>query len=100
MHTIIYKIDNQQENYTHYPVITYKGKESKKEYIYETESLFCAHHCKSAIFWFGSRHLHLYSCPANRLICTIFSGFPVKVKVTQSCLTHCDPMDYTVLGIR
>ena len=23
----------------------------------------------------------------------------VKVKVTQSCLTLCDPMDYTVLGI-
>ena len=24
---------------------------------------------------------------------------PVKVKVTQSCLTLCDPMDYTVHGI-
>ena len=23
----------------------------------------------------------------------------LKVKVTQSCLTLCDPMDYTVLGI-
>ena len=23
----------------------------------------------------------------------------VKVKVTQSCLTLCDPMDYTVHGI-
>ena len=23
----------------------------------------------------------------------------VKVKVVQSCLTHCDPMDYTALGI-
>ena len=23
----------------------------------------------------------------------------VKVKVTQSCLTLCNPMDYTVLGI-
>ena len=24
---------------------------------------------------------------------------PVKVKVAQSCLTLCDPMDYTVHGI-
>ena len=24
---------------------------------------------------------------------------PVKVKVAQSCLTLCDPMDYTVPGI-
>ena len=23
----------------------------------------------------------------------------MKVKVTQSCLTVCDPMDYTVIGI-
>ena len=48
MHTILYKLDNQQgllystENHTHYSIITYNGKESKKEYIYETESLFCA----------------------------------------------------------
>ena len=28
-----------------------------------------------------------------------FPGFPVKVKVTQSCLTLCDPMDYAVCGI-
>ena len=28
-----------------------------------------------------------------------FPGFPVKVKVTQSCLTLCDPMDYAVHGI-
>ena len=26
-------------------------------------------------------------------------GLLMKVKVTQSCLTHCDPMDYTVHGI-
>ena len=26
-------------------------------------------------------------------------GLEVKVKVTQSCLTLCDPMDYTVRGI-
>ena len=25
--------------------------------------------------------------------------YKVKVKVTQSCLTLCDPMDYTVHGI-
>ena len=26
-------------------------------------------------------------------------GLEVKVKVTQSCLTLCDPMDYTVRGV-
>ena len=26
-------------------------------------------------------------------------GYPVKVKVAQSCLTLCDPMNYTVHGI-
>ena len=35
---VIYKIDKQQgpstENYIQYLVITYKGKESEKEYIY------------------------------------------------------------------
>ena len=40
IHTTIYKIDNQQGplyspgNYIQYLVITYNGKESKKEYIY------------------------------------------------------------------
>ena len=29
------------ENYIQYLVITYKGKESEKEYIYKTESLCC-----------------------------------------------------------
>ena len=28
-----------------------------------------------------------------------FSKLKVKVKVTQSCLILCDPMDYTVHGI-
>ena len=30
------------------------------------------------------------------MLCLIFG---LKVKVTQSCLTLCDPMDYTVHGI-
>ena len=34
--------------------------------------------------------LSLRSCP---------KGKKVKVKVTQSCLTLCEPMDYTVHGI-
>ena len=29
----------------------------------------------------------------------LFSESEKKVKVTQSCLTLCDPMDYTVYGI-
>ena len=29
----------------------------------------------------------------------IYSKLKVKVKVAQSCLTLCDPMDYTVHGI-
>ena len=29
----------------------------------------------------------------------IYSKLKVKVKVAQSCLTLCDPMDYTVRGI-
>ena len=29
----------------------------------------------------------------------LFSGKERKVKVTQSCLTLCNPMDYTVHGI-
>ena len=49
IHNIIYKIEKQQglpysrENYIQYIVITYNGKESKKEcvYIYITESLCC-----------------------------------------------------------
>ena len=30
---------------------------------------------------------------------TLGSSIKVKVKVTQSCLALCDPMDYTVHGI-
>jgi len=30
---------------------------------------------------------------------TDYSAMKVKVKITQLCLTLCDPMDYTVLGI-
>ena len=36
------------------------------------------------------------------LSCTPLSHFPwfeVKVKVAPSCLTLCDPTDYTILGI-
>ena len=36
-------------------------------------------------------------CHMTSLICGIYSE--VKVKVTQLCLTLCDPMDYTVHGI-
>ena len=34
-------------------------------------------------------------------ICLFYNQrlFNIKVKVTQSCLTLCDPMDYTVHGI-
>ena len=38
----------------------------------------------------------LYKIECNRIGC-LFS--PLKVKVTQSCPTLCDPMDYTVHGI-
>ena len=29
----------------------------------------------------------------------VICSFPMKVKVAQSCLTLCEPMNYTVLGI-
>ena len=42
----------------------------------------------------GTRH---EACLSLRASCPIF--LKVKAKVTQSCLTLCDPMDYTVHGI-
>ena len=41
-------------------------------------------------------------CYKSRIYTGFLSSLPrwkVKVKVAQSCLTHCDPMDYTVHGI-
>ena len=57
IHTTIYKIDNQlcsTGNSTQYFVITYKGKESEKEYIHIYVYHFAVHlklaqHCKSII---------------------------------------------------
>ena len=43
-----------------------------------------------------SLHLCLYSCPANRLIITIFHDS--MCLVAQSCLTLCDPMDCSPAG--
>ena len=37
-------------------------------------------------------------CCPSETITTLLIGY-VKVKVAQSCLTLCDPMDYTVHGI-
>ena len=45
-----------------------------------------------------SLHLCLFCCPARRIIGTVFLN-SMWVKVAQSCLTLCDPMDYTVNGI-
>ena len=45
-----------------------------------------------------SLHLCLFCCFAYRVIVTIFLN-SMWVKVAQSCLTLCDPMDYTVNGI-
>ena len=48
-----------------------------------------------------SLSLCLYSCPANRLINTIFldSIYNVFSSVTQSCLTLCDPKDCSMPGL-
>ena len=48
--------------------------------------------------------LWLMGCPAASPVPTLHMlsshiSSPVKVKVAQSCLTLCDPMDYTVHGI-
>ena len=43
--------------------------------------------------------LEIYPKKENHHLEEIFAHPPVKVKVTQSCLTICDPMDYTVHGI-
>ena len=43
--------------------------------------------------------LEIYPKKQNHHLEEIFAHPPVKVKVTQSCLTICDPMDYTVHGI-
>ena len=45
--------------------------------------------------------LEIYAKKQNHHLEEIFARSPVKVKVkaTQSCLTFCDPMDYTSHGI-
>ena len=35
----------------------------------------------------------------SRALLVIYFTYEVKVKVSQFCLTLCDPMDYTVHGI-
>ena len=73
-HYIYCKIDNQQRptktgNYTQYFVITYKGKESEKEYIYICiyESLCCetntwnlTQHSKSTILQLKNIYKYIY----------------------------------------
>ena len=44
-------------------------------------------------------HRHLFYSLLDPLIKNIDCHTVVKVKVAQSCLTLCDPMDYTVHGI-
>ena len=38
-------------------------------------------------------------CVTGPILVGKIKHYEVKVKVTQSCLTLCEPMDYTVLGI-
>ena len=48
---------------------------------------------------FHSLYLCLYSCPANRIICTIFSRFyESESEVTPLCPTLCDPVDCSLPG--
>ena len=56
-------------------------------YIFHCCSLSSSHLLLPSLYpQVSSLCLHLYSCPANRFISTIFL-------VAQSCLTLCDPMD-------
>ena len=53
----------------------------------------------------GSKSSLLVSCIGRRVLDhqghleSLLSALEVKVKVTQSCPTLCNPMDYTVHGI-
>ena len=48
----------------------------------------------------GSLSANGYGCVPTLLVVQYeSSAYSVKVKVTQSCLTFCDDMDYTVHGI-
>ena len=54
--------------------------------------------CTGCYWWLGDAR----SCIQVVLsvwVLTIWYSLVSSVKVTQSCLTHCDPMDYTVHGI-
>ena len=46
--------------------------------------------------WTTNRHIGMQ---INLISGNVICSFPVKVKVAQSCLTLCNPVDYTVLGI-
>ena len=63
--------------------------------------------CSRQIWNINPGHPTLSSCPANsRMTWTVWNELEgrgksesMKVKVAQSCLTLCNPMDYTVHGI-
>ena len=74
---------NWTGNSIQYLTITYDGKESLKEYAYKRMCMYKPNH-----FAVYLKLTQYYKSTMN-----------VKVKVTQSCLTLCNPMDYTVLGI-
>ena len=67
---VIYKIDKQQgpstENYIQYLVITYKGKESEKEYIYI----------------FMIKNINIYK---EEYIYIWLKYFAIHLKLTQHC---------------
>ena len=52
----------------------------------------CGRRRKQTLFSGSQPHPHLLPLPSS-------NGWKVKVKVAQSCLTLCNPMDYTVHGI-
>ena len=48
---------------------------------------------------FGNINSYLWLIDLTENFIDAIKDFKVKVKVTQSCPTPCDPMDYTVYGI-
>ena len=56
--------------------------------------LYCILHIKNIMVFSITVVLHFVS---QEVLSSVLAF--VKVKVTQSCLTLCDPMDYTVHGI-
>ena len=48
---------------------------------------------------FGNINSYLWLIDLTESFIDAIKDYKVKVKVTQSCLTLCDPMDYTVQGI-